>query len=214
MSYNYSPGDGPSAFTASEPAQSDSIKLTCAVAIRQIKAFIVDTTTGGLANLFTRVGAVETAVGAITSSDAGKNLFRAEPSANIDIVHGAAGTINTDITLDSEIFDLDTSFAASIFTAPANGYYRFDAGITLFLQSGSTSYITADAAITPSAGSPIKLSNPFDDADTAQRSMSGGGVCYLTTGQTVRLSISTKVDAASTVRLTAAYTYLCGYRVR
>jgi hypothetical protein len=217
MSYNYTDGDGLAALVKTEPANSDSVALSCAQAIRQIKAFIRDTTANvGLANLFTRVTAAEASITSLSASAsvAGRDLFRAKPTSNIDVVHGGAGSITTDLSLGTEVFDLDSRFAANIFTAPSDGYYRFDAAITLFNQSGSPTYITADAFIIPSVGPSIKLSNPPDDESPNQRSLSGGGVCQLSAGQTVKLSITTEVDAAATVRIAEIYTFLTGYRVR
>lgn len=215
MPYNYTSGDGKGAFTASEPASSDSIKNTTAQAIRQIKAWILDSSTAGAATK-AEAAVLATAAqnAAIAANVVGKDLFKAKPTANQDVVHGAAGTINTDVTLGTEVFDLDSRFAASVFTAPANGYYRFDASLTLFLQTGSPTYITADAYISESGGESIKLSNPYDDSDTAQRTLAGGGVFYLETGDTVKLAVTTEVDAAATVRISEAFTSLSGYRIR
>jgi hypothetical protein len=215
MAYNYTNGDGKAVLLSAEPANSDSVAASCAQAIRQIKAWIRDATDAGAATKAeansAAAAAQAAAIGAIV---AGKNIFRAKPAADIDIVHGGAGIINTDITLGTEVFDPDNNFATNIFTVPVTGYYQFMASITAFLQAGAPTYITVDSYITASDGQVIKLSNPYDDLSAAQRTMAGSGIFYLQANDTVKLNVSTELDAAGTVRIAEITTFLSGCRLR
>jgi len=222
MAYTYSAGNGPAVLLTTEPANTDQIATSCAQSIRQIKSYINDATSPGLAGRLTAIdtavtnaaNAASTAQSTADGKVAGNDVFRAKPTADIDIVHGGAGTTNTDVTLGTELFDPDSRFGSSIFTAPANGYYHFDASITFSVPSGTPTSLEINSYISASSGVGIKLSDPRDADSLTQRTHTGGGLFYLTAGQTVKLNLTSTVDAAATIRISETFTFLCGHRLR
>ncbi len=159
--------------------------------------------------------AIAAAIGGIVipSAVAGQNLFKAKPSGNQDIVHGGAGIIQVDVALGTTIFDPDSDFGSSIFTAPANGYYEFRAAIQVFLAAGAPSRLISYGSFSTSGGQLNPLSND-DDTVTGQRFHTGSTVFQLTAGDTVKLVLTSDVDAAATVRIGEAYTFFTGNRIR
>jgi hypothetical protein len=158
---------------------------------------------------------VTAAIAAIPSVTivAGQGIFRASPSANQDIVHGGAGSLTTDVALGTEGFDPDGNFAASIFTAPANGYYSFNATVQLSVFAGAPTDVDYYGIISASSGVSITMSGR-DDTATGQAFSTGSGLIQLTTGQTVKLSVTSVADAACTVRIGSGGTFFSGTRIR
>lgn len=103
MSYNYANGDGYSALNPAEPADSDQVAVLGA-AVRQIKKFLNDpqSTFGGKYAFNAIVG--------------GAQLFTANGVAN-------------KVLFPNELYDLVGNFdtATSLFTAPVDGVYHFQA---------------------------------------------------------------------------------------
>lgn len=62
--------------------------------------------------------------------------FRGNSSGAQSITFPAAGSGEIDIIL-TEVFDTGNNFAGSIFTAPVNGYYHFDAKISAACTGGT-----------------------------------------------------------------------------
>jgi hypothetical protein len=158
---------------------------------------------------------VTAAIAAIPSVTivAGQGIFRASPSVNQDIVHGGAGSLTTDVALGTEGFDPDGAFGSNIFTAPANGYYEFHATLQLSVFAGAPTDVDYWGTIAASSGVSIVMSGR-DDTAIGQSFSTGSGIIQLTTGQTVKLSVSSVADAACTVRVGSGGTFLSGTRIR
>ncbi len=210
MSYDYNDGDGLAALDKTEPAQGDSIAASCAQSIRQIKAYLKDTTASVMG--YTKAQVDTLIAGIVSDTVAGKNVFKAKPAVDQDIVHSGGGTLTTDIVLGTEVFDPDNNFAANIFTAPEDGFYFFAAAVQDFLQTGSPTTMTINPSIACSNGD-FALLSEADDVDIGQRIQCGSTVFEMEAGQTVKLAITTVVDAAATIRV-GGDSYLTGYRIR
>lgn len=144
---------------------------------------------------------------------AGQGIFRAVPSADQDIVHGGAGALTTDVDFGTESFDPDGAFGTNIFTAPADGYYHFEASLQLSLQAGVPTDLDFNGTIVPSGGSSIPMSGR-DDTGTGQAFSAGSGTVYMTTGQTAKVQVNSNTDAACTVRINSGGSFFSGFRVR
>lgn len=145
--------------------------------------------------------------------NAGKNVFRAIPSANQDIVHGGAGSLTTDVNFGTEVFDPDGSFAANIFTAPADGYYSFQSTLQLSVSAGAPTDVDFSGEIVSSSGPTIPMSGR-DDTGTGQSFSAGSGTLYLLTGNTVKVQAVSNADAACTVRVNSGGSFFSGCRIR
>jgi len=228
MGYNYTNGDGPAVLIPTEPANSDSIKATCAQSIRQIKAFINDPVAGfvklaaDLASLAVTVSGLSSTVALHTTqiaalsgatASAGQNIFKAKPAVDQDVVFAAPGSQTVDVALGTEVFDPDNNFAGSIFTAPANGFYSFMASLVISPIAGAPTDIGSIGIIECSSGD-SQLLNEHDDDGTTQRIIVGTAVFQMTAGQTVKLRATLDADAACTLRVGITFTHLAGYRIR
>ncbi len=157
--------------------------------------------------------AIAAAVAAIPQA-AGQGLFKAAPSVDQDIVHAAPGSLTTDVAFGTEVFDPDAVFATDIFTAPADGFYEFDATFQAFVFSGSPTQVTIDFLFVSSVGdSDFLQCLPDDDPATAQRFYTGTTKLALSMGDTVKVSVETGVDAAATIRI-GSNSYFTGQRIR
>jgi hypothetical protein len=144
---------------------------------------------------------------------AGNNIFRAVPSSDQDIVHGGAGSLTTDVSFGTEVFDPDSSFAANVFTAPADGYYQFEAGLQMFVQAGAPTDADLYGVIVTSGGQAIAMSGR-DDTATGQVTTTGSCTVFLSSGQTVKVQSVSVVDAACTIRIGTTYSFFSGFRIR
>lgn len=215
MSYTYTNGDGLAALTATEPANTDQIATSCAQSIRQIKAYLKDTTASVAP--YTKNATDAAIAAAIASAVAGiqmgRDIFKATPSSDQDIVVGGAGSGSADVAFGTEEFDPDGHFASSIFTAPANGYYEFSTSLQVSLQAGSPTNLNVFCDFVSSAGQTDTVGG-YDDVGTGQRFIGGSTKFYLTTGQTVKISLGYNVDAGCTIRVNVNGSYFSGVRLR
>src|SRR5690606_9564775 len=120
MSYNYTDGDGLDVLDVSEPNGAAEPLSNLDDAIRQIKAYLKDST-GGLAKLISRVEKLEEGD---TSAAANNASFVAYLSSS-QSVNQASGAVL--IPFDQEVTDPDSCFNTinSRFVAPVNGTYMF-----------------------------------------------------------------------------------------
>ena len=118
MSYSYTTGQGVTALVPTEPNGATEPVSNLDDAIRQIKAFLTDST-AGWPFLLTAVGAAANA--------GNKNFFSAYSNANQTI----PATTETKVAMGLEQADPDGVFdpANSRFTAPATGWYKFTVSI-------------------------------------------------------------------------------------
>lgn len=144
---------------------------------------------------------------------AGQGVFRASPTANQDIVHGGAGSITTDVDFGTEAFDPDADFGSNIFTAPADGYYTFQATLQLSVSAGAPTDVDYWGVIVPSTGPSSPMSGR-DDTGTAQSFSTGSCTIFLSSGNTVKVQVTSVADAAATVRVNSAGSYFSGFRIR
>ena len=158
---------------------------------------------------------VTAAIAAIPSVDivAGDGIFRAAPSGDQDIVHGGAGSLTTDVDLGTEVFDPDGAFGSNVFTAPATGYYHFEACLQLSVSAGAPTNVDYWGIIVPSSGPSSPMSGR-DGTGTAQAFSTGECTLYLAQNDTVKLQVTSIADAACTVLITSGGSYFSGFRVR
>lgn len=145
------------------------------------------------------------------SSVAGRNLFKAKPSANQDITHVGAGTLDTDVVLGTSVFDEDSNFGSNVFTAPVDGFYEFFGSLQVSVPSGAATEVFAEVQFVSSAGDSDFFSS--GSGGTGQRFYAGSTKMFLSAGDTVKLSIETVVDDACVVRI-GDNSYFTGMRVR
>lgn len=160
--------------------------------------------------------AIAAAIAAIPSGAIGESIFKATPTANQDVVFGGAGTMTGDVTLGTEVFDPDGVFASNEFTVPAGGegFYQLNGSLGASVSAGAPTDVDMRAYFGIN-GAP---GDSFDDSpistSLAGRVLVGSSIVYLNVGDTVSLYYSFTLDAAGTVRITPAGTFLAGYRVR
>lgn len=157
--------------------------------------------------------AIAAAVAGVTVA-AGQDIFKATPSGNQDIVHGAGGSLTTDVAFGTIVFDPDSAFGSSIFTAPANGYYEFRSTVQVSVPAGAATLVQGLPQFESSGGQNDFFNSGVDGEEgTGQRFYHGSTIMYLTAAQTVKVTIDTTVDAACTVRI-GTYSFFTGCRLR
>lgn len=145
---------------------------------------------------------------------AGQGAFWTRNSIPQDVVFAGPGTQNGVVTLDSEEFDPDNCFAASAFTAPANGYYQFNGSLQIETSGGTPTDLDIAGQICVGGVARYSLNDEAGPDTTNGRVVTGSGLLYLNAGQTVDLRYSFTSDAAVTVSISTTYTSLSGFRVR
>lgn len=158
--------------------------------------------------------AIAAAIAALPASTAGRGVFLAKPSVQQDVVFGGAGTANGIVALGSESFDPDGVFAANTFTAPADGYYQFNAALQIETSGGTPTDLDIAAQVCIGGVAQFQVNDEPGPDTTNGRTATGSGVLFLTLGQTVDLRYSFTTDAAVTVEILPTYTKLDGFRVR
>lgn len=160
--------------------------------------------------------AMNAAIAAAVSGGAyaGQGAFSAKPTVQQDVVFGGAGNQTGVVTLGTENFDPDGAFAASAFTAPATGYYQFNAALQVDTSGGAPSDVNVVAAVAIGGVSQFALTDETGPDGTNQRIITGSGLLFLNAGQVVDLRYDFTTDAAVTVQIQPTYTKLDGYRVR
>jgi hypothetical protein len=170
-------------------------------------------TIAGMANYSTTTQmntAINNAVAAIV---VGQGVFRATPSANQDIAI-TPGLASTDVDFGTEDFDPDSDFGSNVFTAPANGYYHFEACLQLSVQTvGSATDVDYSGNIVSSGGTTCPMSGR-DDTALGQSYSTGSCTLYLTAAQTVKVTVAHNTDANCTIRVNTGGSYFSGFRVR
>lgn len=228
MPYNYSNGDGPSVLIITEPANSDSIKFTCAQSIRQIKAFINDPVAGfvwlrnyvnslasTVGNHESRISSIEASIGG-TAAASGQFIFHAEPAVDQDTVL-PVGDLDYDVVLGHEVFDPDAAFneGTGLFTAPSSGFYEFHCSIRCEVVSGAPTVVNMAGGI---LGSGLQLipTNTVKNIMTGSNAsiVTASGIVYLDAGTTVKLVMHVHTDAVCTLRTSRDFTDFYGMRVR
>lgn len=137
MGYTYTNGDGVSVLVATEPNGATEPVSNLDDAIKQIKAWIRDTTSNvGAAGMQSAITALQAA---IASGAGGSALFKANVATAIDFVFGGAATVTETFVATSIEFNPDSAYTSgsSKFTAPAAGYYEFTLRVHLDVSAGS-----------------------------------------------------------------------------
>lgn len=160
---------------------------------------------------------MNTAIAAATAALAvGKGAFSARANGGAQtIVFSGPGTKAGAVQLLTEVFDPDNAFdpVLSRFTAPANGYYQFNATIQIDTSGGSPTDLNVIGSFRVN-GSGVRLLNDEAGPDaTNGRSLVGSCLLQLSAGDTVELWYDMQSNASVTVSI-EGYTYLDGYRVR
>lgn len=128
--------------------------------------------------------------------------FHAHPSASQSLSAG----VNTRINFGTELFDLANNFSAHTFTAPAAGYYEFDAAVH-FTGNGST----ADNGGVELWVNGV-VSRRIAESFGPRNQISGSsGPLNLAAGDTVQVYAWT--DVAATINQFPAMTYFNGRRI-
>lgn len=158
---------------------------------------------------------VTTAIAGIPSVTivAGQGIFKAIPALDQDVVFGAGGNQAGVVTLGTETFDPDGVFAASAFTAPANGYYTFQAGMGVSVPAGAPTNIDLRAYFGVNGAETDSLIDEPISTSLAGRVLVGATTFVLSAGDVVTLRYNFTLDAAGTVRI-ATNSFLTGYRIR
>jgi len=159
--------------------------------------------------------AIAAAVSSIPGAVSGQGAFSARPTAIQNIVFAAPGNQQGTISLGTKNFDPDNCFAADTFTAPATGYYQFNAAVRMLTSGGTPTDLDGVFFIAVNGGAgTIQLADPSGPESTNGRTQNGSGLLFLNAGDTVTLIYSITSDAAVTVEIYNDFTVLSGYRVR
>jgi hypothetical protein len=140
--------------------------------------------------------------------------FRGDGRVDVDTVFAGAGTAEP-------VFDLDVTFApnggfaASTFTAPVGGYFRFDAKVALECTAGAP---TGNEIIFGLQKNGVPLPNdattfPIEDGVLGIRNYSLSSLLSLNFGDQIKLYASITTTAAGTWRIGKEGTFLSGSRV-
>lgn len=158
--------------------------------------------------------AISSAIGSLPSAVAGQDVFKARPSSDQDVVFGGAGSDFGVVALGAVDFDPDSRFSSSRFTAPANGYYQFNAALRITVGGGSPTDVDLNGYFTINGSYQDILNDEAGPDGTNGRTCTGSTVLYLTAGQYVELYYNITVDASCTVTIQDEFTRLSGYRIR
>ncbi len=158
--------------------------------------------------------AIAAAVGSIPSSSVGQGIFRAKPSVVQNIIFGAGGNQTGAVSLATTVINPDSSFAASKFTAPASGYYTFSAMLYSSVSAGTPTDIDIRGFFLVNGAADTSLNDEPISTSLAGRGIVGTAVIQLAAGDEVELGYDITIDAAGTVTIDDANTFLAGYRVR
>lgn len=149
-----------------------------------------------------------------TTIVAGTQIFKARPSTPVNVVFGGGGTQTGVTTLDTEDYDPDNVFAASRFTATANGYYSFKAEFQAGVTAGAPTDFDVNVTFGVNGGSEDSLNNEAIGTSLVSRVLTGACDIQLNTNDYVELLYSITLDAAGTVEINDQYTRLSGFRIR
>lgn len=212
MSYAYTNGDGVSVLDKTTPNGAAEPVSNLDDAIKQIKAWIRDTTSNvGAAGMQAAIAALQASSGVTV---VGQGAFSARPTVPQNVVFGGAGTSGGVVTLGTESFDPDSVFSGSKFTVVNTGYYQFSACLQTETTGGSPTDLDIDGHITVNGNIAIGLNDtPGPDTTNGAR-ITGSGLLYLSAGDYVELRYNFTTDAAVTVIIVETYTMLCGHRIR
>ncbi len=153
---------------------------------------------------------------AVSDINVGKGAFAAKANDGTQtFVLPGAGTTGGVIQLPNESFDPDSAFdtATSKFTAPATGYYQFNAAIQLDTTAGTPADLNVAGFIRVNGSNDRILTDEAGPDGANGRAFTGSALVYMTVGSSVELWIDITSDAAVTVAI-RGYSYLDGYRVR
>lgn len=213
MSYAYTNGDGVTVLDPATPNGAAEPVSNLDDAIKQIKAWIRDTTSNvGAAGMQAAITALQ--AGLATGSVAGSSLFKANAAAQIDSVFAGAGT-NTEALLFGSIeFNPDSVFATSIFTAPAAGYYEFTVKIHLEVTAGSP---TGNSFLTNWVKNGTPLGNEAFGEDLSGSTYVGGTTAkiQLAAGDEITVQVAITITGGSgTWSISSNNTTFSGMRIR
>lgn len=137
MSYSYSPGDGIAALDPTEPDGDAEPLSNLDDAVKQIKAYLADTTSPGLAGALV---ALQDAVASLGSSVAGLSSRAAFVAYATGDVAWTAGGATVQIQFDQEESDPDGVFTPGTykFKAPSAGIYMFVLTLRVDVIASST----------------------------------------------------------------------------
>lgn len=142
---------------------------------------------------------------------AGQGVFRGVTSGVQNVVFGAGGNQTGTVTLGTESFDPDGCFGSNVFTAPANGYYSFQADLTAAISGGAPTNVDVGVFFNVNGTGSDRLNNE-ESGGSAGRTLSGAATFFLSASDTVSLGYDITVDAACTVEINPAR--LSGFRIR
>jgi len=119
--------------------------------------------------------------------------------ADVDLLEQVytAGSGDEQIVFDSTVFASPGTFAANVFTAPVNGFYKFHAQIYLSLDSGAPTAISRQIGLFKN-GTVFSRSLVLTSDSTAGLSMSVEGSCYMAAGDDVDAKLTVTSTGAST----------------
>lgn len=145
---------------------------------------------------------------------AGINNFKVRKTAEQDIVFGGSGTQNGVVTFNSVDYDENSVFGTNRFTAPASGFYHFDAIMECGVVAGSPTDADLRAFFGKNGAEVDTLIDQPESTSLAARSLVGSTNLKLVAGDYVQLLYGFELNAAGTAGIFQTWTRLSGYRIR
>jgi hypothetical protein len=143
-----------------------------------------------------------------------KYAFRADGTADQDVVFAAPGIQTVDINL-TETYDPNSVFGLNKFIPLVSGYYHIDAKVHLDCPTGSPTGNGLIFALTKNTAVMGNEQVFYPDAGTDGRTMSINTNIPLLVGDEIRLNMSFTITGGSgTWRVSANNTYLSGYLIQ
>lgn len=218
MGYSYTNGDGVSVLLTTEPNGATEPVSNLDDAIKQIKAWIRDTTSNvGAAGMQSAITALQSAVSAIPASVVGQGLCSIGLSAQQDVVFAGAGDLQGTVQFNTKVFDPDSAFNAVSykFVAPFAGYYFFSAVVTTSISGGSPTEIDQAFDFYKNGSVSTIGLNRVDGTEMKNGGVfTGCGVIQLAANDEVTLRYDFNVNGAVTVGIQPISSRFDAYRIR
>ena len=218
MSYAYTNGDGVAALDPATPNGAAEPVSNLDDAVKQIKAWIRDTTSNvGGTGMISAITALQAAVTGIPASVTGQGAFSVSLGTQQDIVFGGSGSMDGTVSLDTEAFDPDSAFNSTLyeFSAPYAGYYFISASVSTTKSGGSPTEIDHESVVYLNGAATNIILNHVDGTEMINGAVcTASGLLSLAAGDKVTLHYAFTANGAVTVEIQPNGTRLAGYRIR